>query len=295
MAAMHPELKWRIAAAALAVGAGEVVGLWAATVVVTPVADSWMSETPLRPPPIGINPVRAGTTGGGVRVRGIFRFDLSGMIPVGAVVRSATFTVQVTTVPSFDVQNSLFELRRVLQGWEEASVSWNERSPGSAWNSPGASAAGDVAGTASATAFVSATGSYTFGSSDPLVADVQAWVNSPGANFGWRLHTQSESTPRTARLFASREADATIRPSLSVTYDLPATPPTLTVLPVANGELRFSFPAEANRPYVVEARDFFGVGAWGAVLNLPAPGAATVLTVTNPVVGGAGFFRVRTP
>lgn len=292
---MQVGMKWMVAVATLAAGAGGGDGVRAATVVATPVADNWMSETPLGPPPFGFNPVRAGTTGAGVRVRGIFRFDLGGMIPVGAVVRSATFTVQVTQVPSFDAQNSLFELRRVQQGWEEASVSWNERSAGSAWNSPGASSPGDVAGTASATAFVSSGGSYTFGSSAVMVADIQAWVNAPGTNFGWLLQTQSELTPGTARLFASREADATIRPSLNVTFDLPATPPTLTVLPVANGELRFSFPAEASRPYVVEARDFFGVGAWGAVLNLPAPTTATVLTVTNPAVGGARFFRVRTP
>ena len=292
---MQLGMKWLIAAAALVVGAGGAVGGRAATVAVTSVADNWMSETQLGPPPFGFNPVRAGTTGSGVRVRGIFRFDLSGMIPAGAVVRSATFTVQVMQVPSFDAQNSLFELRRVLQAWDEVSVSWTNRSSGSAWDAPGASAAGDVAGTVSATAFVSSGGSYTFGSSAVMVADIQAWVNSPGTNFGWLLQTQSELTPSTARLFASREADATIRPALSVTFDPPATPPTLTVLPVANGELRFSFPAEANRTYVVEARDFFGMGAWGAVLNLGVPSSATVLTVTNPVAGGARFFRVRTP
>ncbi len=292
---MHLNFNWMAAAIALALGAAELPGARAATVVVTPVADNWISETALRPPPFAGDPVRAGTTGTGVPARGIFRFDLSGVIPVGAVVRTATLTVHVTTVPAFDVQNSMFELRRVLQGWAEASVSWSERNSGSAWNLPGASGAGDVAGTASATAFVSSAGGYTFGSSDALVADVQAWVNSAGTNFGWRLHAQSESTPRTARLFASREGDAAKRPSLSVTYDPPATPPALTVLPVANGELRFSFPAEASRPYVVEARDFFGLGAWGPVLNLPAPASATVLTVTNPVAGGARFFRVRTP
>ena len=291
---MHMNFNWMVVAAGMAVGGGEFPGLRAATVVVTPVADSFMSAVPINPPTSG-GSVVAGTTAQGVRVRGLFRFELTGVIPAGAVVRSATVTVEVTKGPS-GAESSLFELRRVLQGWDELSVSWSERSAGSAWNSPGASAAGDVAGTASATAFVSVPGSYTFGSTEALVADLQAWVNAPGTNFGWRLHTQSESTPLTARLFASRETGAPVQPSLSVTYDLPATPPTLTVLPVANGELRFSFPAEANRPYVVEARDFFGVGgAWGAVLNLPVPGAATVLTVTNPVVGGARFFRVRTP
>ena len=251
------------ASTALVVGVGGVARVRAATAVVTAVADGSISSSPIGPTYLGNAAVRAGGTHDGQIMRALFRFDLSEAVPVGAVVRSATITMQVTRMPdgsdSVPPQNSLFELHRVLQGWDEVSVSWNERSSGVPWTAPGASAAGDVARAVSSSAFVSSLGSYTFGSSDALVADIQAWVNAPGTNFGWLLQSQGETTPKTARLFASREAAEGIRPTLSVTFDppVPATPPVLTVLPVANGQVRFSFSAEASRPYVVEARDFF--------------------------------------
>lgn len=134
------------ASTALVVGVGGVARVRAATAVVTAVADGSISSSPIGPTYLGNAAVRAGGTHDGQIMRALFRFDLSEAVPVGAVVRSATITMQVTRMPdgsdSVPPQNSLFELHRVLQGWDEVSVSWNERSSGVPWTAPGASAAG---------------------------------------------------------------------------------------------------------------------------------------------------------
>ena len=175
------------------------------------------------------------------------------------------------------------------------AVSWNQRSATDAWSVPGAAAGTDFSATVSATAPVNGLASDVFASNAGVVADVQAWVNSPGTNFGWMLLSQAEQTGKTARHFGAREALDSSVPVLNIAFDPPATPPTLTVLLLNNAQLRFSFSAEANRPYVVESRAVFGSGAWGVTQSLAAPPSAVVLTVTNPSAGAAKFFRVRTP
>lgn len=269
----------------------------AATVSLTPVADAMLWENTPSSPRGNEATIISGTAGstiGNKRSRATLRFDLTGVVPAGAIIQSVTLSVRVTMQPSGPV-NSVFELRRVLRSWSEQSLTWNERSSGNPWNAPGASASVDFADPVSSAAFVSFPQTYTFGSTSTLVADVQAWVNTPSANFGWLLKSQSEQNAKTARHFGSREGPVGNQPTLTITYAVPAAAPTLTPLAVANGELRFSFPAESNRAYVVEGRTAFGTGAWEDVLTLPAAPAATVLTVTNSILGGAKFFRVRTP
>ena len=274
-------------------GGDGFIPLRADQVAVNPVADSFIKANSFDSPNTGGSNFVTGTTAQGGIMRGLLRFDLPGVIPAGAVVRSATLTVRVTKAP-FGAASSTFELRRVLQSWDEVGVTWDLRGPGVPWSVAGATGAVDVAEAVSATVLMNSVGGYTFATAPALVADIQAWVNTPGTNFGWLLRSQSEDVPTTARLIASREATAN-KPTLTITYDPPATPPTLTVLPLNNAQLRFSFSAEANRPYVVESRAVFGSGAWGVAQPLAAPPSAVVLTVTNPSAGAAKFFRVRTP
>ena len=49
------------------------------------------------------------------------------------------------------------------------------------WTTPG----GDFNPTASASRSVGANGSYTWGSTAQLAADVQSWLDNPASNFGW--------------------------------------------------------------------------------------------------------------
>jgi hypothetical protein len=148
--------------------------------------------------------------------RMLLRFDLSGQVPAGAVINSATLSVQVTRVPSVPV-SSTFGLRRVLAGWTENAATWNSRLAGVHWQTPGATGVADAANTPSSTVFVSGLGRYVFPSTAALVADVQAWADNPSGNSGWLLVSGDEASFRTARHFATRESGA-IAPVLTITY-----------------------------------------------------------------------------
>jgi hypothetical protein len=175
--------------------------------------------------------VSAGTTLGGPRARGLFRFDIAGKIPPSATITSASLQLTVTRVPSGGGANSVLELRRVLQAWGEGNktssqggvasageASWNDRLTGTApWTTPGGQIGADFSNPASATAPVAGLGTVTFVSGPGLVADVQAWVANVGINFGWVLMSQSEDQPETARRFASRE-DPGRAPQLIIEY-----------------------------------------------------------------------------
>ena len=108
-----------MAAAVVAVVAipAEFIGLRAATVAVTPVADGilWALDPALtRGSEVTLVSGTTGANVGNTRSRAVVRFDLSAAIPPGAVVRSATLTVTVVKVPQGGAP-STFELRRVLQ------------------------------------------------------------------------------------------------------------------------------------------------------------------------------------
>jgi hypothetical protein len=55
-------------------------------------------------------------------------------------------------------------------------------------------------------------------STNHLVQDVRLWWSAPERNFGWIL-IGDETTPQTAKSFASRESpEPALRPVLEVTY-----------------------------------------------------------------------------
>ena len=63
---------------------------------------------------------------------------------------------------------------------------------------------GDFSSTVSATQAVDGNGAYVWGSTAQMVADVQGWLDSPAANFGWIvLGDEQQST--TAKRFDSRQ------------------------------------------------------------------------------------------
>jgi hypothetical protein len=186
--------------------------------------------------------------------RGLLAFDVSGSIPAGSTIVSATLTLTMSQTPA---GAELVRLRRVLADWGEGDsvASMGEgggaaAQPGDAtwlyrffdpnepvpWASPG----GDFAPTSSATLRVESFGVYTWGPTPELVADVQSWVDQPSQNFGWLL-LGDESRLETAKRFDSREhPNPPARPQLFIDYDLPGAPtrtptpsPTPTATPTA--------------------------------------------------------------
>lgn len=179
-----------------------------------------------------------GRTSGGLRRRTLLRFDLSAL-PNGAHIRSVNLALSLNRVPPGVSAPVNMTLHRASAAWGEGGSdagipggdgvaatagdpTWSLRAfPSLPWTAAG----GDFAALASASAAVNLEARYEWTSTSSLVADVQAWVQDPAANFGWVLVADETVSPPTARRFASREADdMASRPQLRIVYDLPALP-----------------------------------------------------------------------
>lgn len=162
--------------------------------------------------------------------RGLIAFDIAGSIPAGARIDSVMLTLNMSRTIVGDVPVGLHP---VLADWGEAgSEAFGEEGFGGPaetgdatwihtfydtqyWTNDG----GDFDPTASATIMVgSANGTYTWGSTAQLVADVQGWLDDPSTNFGWLL-LADESTFPTAKRFDTRENDnPAVRPMLTIEF-----------------------------------------------------------------------------
>ncbi len=185
----------------------------------------------------------AGTTGGFTQPdtrRGLIAFDIAGSIPAGATIDSVGLTLHVSRTAAGDTNVSL---HRLLADWGEGAsdapgqegggtapapgdATWlHTASPGSFW----ASAGGDFVAASSGSSLVGGVGSYTWGSTAGMVADVQTWLDS-GDNCGWLL-MGNEATDEPAKRFDSRtNSNASFRPELRVEYTPVPEPSTIALL-----------------------------------------------------------------
>jgi hypothetical protein len=217
--------------------------------------------------------------------RGLFRFELAGQIPPGATINSVTVRLVAVFRLPIGPANSTFSLRRVLSPWAEHQVTWNSRLSGVPWTTPGV-LGGDAAAAASSSVFVRTLAPYVFPSTPALVADVQQWIDNPASNFGWLLHSESESVPKTARHFASRENTLPNIPQLIITYTLPSivitTQPQSTNVNVGDN-ITFSVVAVGAEPLSYQ---------WQHDGNPIAGATSDTLQLTNVQTTNAGQYRV---
>lgn len=248
------------------------------------------------------------------RSHGLMKFNLSG-IPANASIQSVTLTLTVIKVPNTPA-NSTFDLQRMLVTWTEGTgtgggeggrialageVTWNHRvHPSTNWSAPGNIPGGaspiDFTSTVSGSTFVQALGSYTFLSTPQMVADVKQWLTTPATNFGWTLRSESETTSRSLRFFASRENTTVAnRPVLTVQYVIPVTPTIKTIARVGS-TIQVTFNALAGQPYTVEYRNSVNTSAWTTLANVSPQATTTDVTVTDPSppLGSQRFYRVTT-
>jgi len=165
--------------------------------------------------------------------RALLAFDVSAAIPQGSIVTSAVLTLNLTATNGGAAS---VRLHRVLADWGEgASISsggggatttredstWIHRFYDNLfWSQPG----GDFDSTPLAVTLVDQPGPYSWGSTAEMVADVQAWLDSPESAHGWIL-VGDESHPTTVKRFDSRESpDEANRPLLYVEYIPPCSP-----------------------------------------------------------------------
>lgn len=176
----------------------------------------------------------AGRTAVGELRRSLLYFDVSAVLPEGAIIVSVALTLECSRT-NLDAGAQEIALHRALQTWTEGpadalfeegigaaaapgDVTWLHRSFDTLfWDSPG----GDFAPAASARATVNLTGAYSW-SSAIMAQDVQQWLANPASNAGWLL-VGNESRNLTAKRFNAREhPSAQTRPLLRVLYRPPS-------------------------------------------------------------------------
>ena len=152
--------------------------------------------------------------------RALIQFDIAGAVPPGSVINSVTLNMAVTRGSNH--VDSTFSLHRVTTAWGEGtngcgvrgggqgepaspgSATWNDAEAGAnAWGAPG----GDYNGTASGSTLINNTTPVwdsTAAGNGAMRNDVESWLASPAANYGWVL-IGDEANPTTTRRFDSRE------------------------------------------------------------------------------------------
>src|SRR5207244_2214967 len=108
-------------------------------------------------------------------------------------------------------------------------------------------------------------------------ADVQAWLDSPQANFGWMLKSEAEEVRFSARQFASREySNPAAAPQLAIDY---TPPPRFSIQPIAGQQMRISIGVETPGSYALESRlTLSATNAWQTLTNFgPAAAGATLV------------------
>ncbi|GAB4375983.1 MAG: hypothetical protein Kow0042_21810 [Calditrichia bacterium] len=164
--------------------------------------------------------------------RALLMFDIAGNIPAGAIIDSVYLKLNMSRTIAGNQDVALY---RVLKPWGEGASNAPGQEGGGAPSAPGdatwihtfydtsfwANPGGDFAALPSATQSVDGLGTYTWGSTPLMSADVQDWLDNPATNFGW-IAVGNESVNTTAKRFDSREnPNPNNRPLLTIYYSTP--------------------------------------------------------------------------
>jgi hypothetical protein len=234
---MNP-MKLFTALTLLGIGLSSIGTASAASVVLTPTLDTSIYSEGDASNALGA--LFAGRNkGGGIR-RTLMQFDVVGSaIPAGSVINSVTLTMAQLKAGGDVTPADQFELHPVLKPWGEGTstgtgqggsatpgdATWNfQIFNTTAWTNPG----GDIGSVSGTVSLGTTNQSYTFSSQAGMVADVQQWLDSPSANFGWMLRATTESGGNTAREFGSSEFGTA--PSLTINYTAVPEPGALGLL-----------------------------------------------------------------
>ena len=170
--------------------------------------------------------------------RGVVAFNVAGSIPAGSTITSVSLSLNMSRTNQNTART--IELHKLLADWGEGTSNANaQEGQGAAaatndatwrhrfystvlWTAQG----GDFSGTVTASQSVGAIGTYTWGSTSQMVADVQSWLNNPSNNFGWLVKGLDESTIATAKRFETKESATP--PALTINYTPPSGTPTPT-------------------------------------------------------------------
>jgi hypothetical protein len=274
-----------------------------ATLQLTPSRDTSLMEIAPDNNTGGMLNLVSGSVANGKKTRALIRFDVSGALPDGAVIESATLKLTVLKAPPGAVSPaSRFGLHRVLVDWIEGSKAvsntgdrgtdgeptWSMRSVGSEpWSEPGG-ALDDVefASAVSSDIEMDLPGNYTIPSTAALVADVQSWICRPDSNFGWVLVSNREEAAATARRLGSKESTPSQVPTLTLAYSISTPEIRITQLELNEGSLVLGWTGNASE-YQVQQRLSID-GPW---TDLGAP-VGCERTTRVPTSEQVAFLRV---
>lgn len=195
-----------------------------------------------------------GAMGGGAPRRGLIGFDIAATIPAGAIITDVQFSLFLDRAAEGDTRARSIELHRLVTNWGEGTsgrgtlgssgkgFSTPANGTAATWThpfyntTPWAKAGGDFVTAASGSAMVGTVRqNYVWTSTSDMVSDVQGWLDNPSGNFGWIL-LGDESAAATARRFDTHEANnATLRPTLRITFSASPVPAPATLLLAALG------------------------------------------------------------
>ena len=214
---------------------------FAGSVVLEPIRDNSLFEPFNSTDPDVSNGTGAGlfsgTTGNLVgdpaERRALLLFEVSGEVPAGAIITSASLQLTVEIIPIGGSSDFDMSVHRVLSDWGEGTSNATAGGGGrgaaaetgdATWDHTffdtdfWLTAGGDFKNTASATAAVGGVGVIMTWSGSSMVDDVQAWSDDPNVNFGWIV--VGPGGEKTARRFGSRESlTPAQRPILTITFE----------------------------------------------------------------------------
>jgi hypothetical protein len=135
-------------------------------------------------------------------------------IPGGAIIRSATLRLYLTTVPAGTCRTE--DIFPVTASWTEAAITWTNQPFGTTLNNPASGhtaqmQVGATCGTNKAAGYVSGWA---------VTSDVQNFVKTPATNYGWMIRDDVEgsATAYTAIYEAKNGGSATEDPQLVISY-----------------------------------------------------------------------------
>jgi len=150
-----------------------------------------------------------------------------GPVPDGAVITSARLHLYKSSY-----YDATYRLHRLLQNWDEATVTFNQRTTGQSWTSPGARGAG--------TDYATTFDAQGFGGWEPgwiefdVTSGVQQLAVNPTGNFGWKILMASGNGNIKAYHSSEYATEPDLRPRLVVSYQ-PPTGPQVTITSPAPG------------------------------------------------------------
>ncbi len=204
----------------------------------------------------------------------LLKWDLSS-IPAGSTLQSAKLSLNVT-----GTSTNTYEIYELKRSWSESQATWKKANSATNWQTAGAVGALDRGTTVLGTVTASATGILNVALNAAGLAVVQGWVNNPASNFGFVLQDYA-NTNKDDLVFSSKEATvAANRPQLSLVYNPPALPMSLTAL--AGSSLNTAT-TSADKPPALK-KNSTAPAKEQAFADLAAPAQSSRATTLSPVV-----------